>query len=63
MSERISYMKQGVCAECGSELVKLTKIEKEANILVWYECANCGCEFIEVYTFEIKGVTVGGIDG
>ena len=59
----VEYMEQGVCGVCGSEHLEFRRIEKDVNVLVWYECPNCGWETIEVYEFTVKGVTEGEVDG
>lgn len=56
MSERISYMEPGVCAECGSDRTTIVRMDKGYNVLLWYECNECGCEFIEAYDYSSKGV-------
>ena len=58
----VNYVEQGVCGNCGSDFLKLTRIDKDVNILAWYECLCCGYETIEVYEFTIKGVSKGDTD-
>ena len=55
----IEYMEQGVCAKCGSGNVNLFRIERDVSILLWFECADCGCEYIEMYEYIIKGIMPG----
>ena len=56
MEEHIKYGEQDVCAKCGSENVKITGIQKDVNILIWYICNECGAEFIDCFEFTAKGV-------
>ena len=59
---KLENMEQGVCPNCGSVNVKLKRIEKEVNIVIWYECQECECEFIEGYSFDVKGIVGGDAD-
>lgn len=49
------YMEQGVCAKCGSGDVELFRVERGANVLLWFKCEDCGCEYIEAYEYSCKG--------
>ena len=53
------HMEQGRCANCGSGNVCREGIEGGGpgeNILVFFFCGNCGCEFIELYEYTCKGI-------
>ena len=54
----VEFMEQGTCAQCGSLYVVQTAVEKDVNVLVWYRCRECGCEFVEMYEYSCKGVLI-----
>lgn len=49
-------MEPGCCPNCGSDNANVVRIDKGYNILVWYECRECGGEFIECYSMDSKGI-------
>ena len=55
----VNYVEQGCCGECGSENVEPTDLiggRPGENILAFFVCNDCGCQYIEVYTYSCKGV-------
>lgn len=59
MNEHVVYVEQGRCAKCGSYDIKPVTImggRPGENIIAFFECEECGCEYIEVYEFTCKGV-------
>ena len=55
----IEFMEQGVCAKCGSGNVNLWRMERDASVLLWFTCDDCGCRYIEAYDYSCKGVLSG----
>lgn len=49
-------MEPGRCPKCDSDNANVVRIDKGYNILVWYECRECGVEFIECYSMDSKGI-------
>lgn len=56
MKSRVEHMEQGVCANCGSGNIELGHIDFGVSILLWFECEDCGCEYIEAYDYSLKGI-------
>ena len=57
------HMEQGACAECGSYEVRATNLmggRPGENILAFFACEECGCRFVEVYEYTIKGIVERG---
>lgn len=53
----INYMENDVCADCGSGDVRFMKMEHFNNtILLYFYCTDCGCVYIERYTYDTKGI-------
>lgn len=50
-------MEPSCCAWCGSPATKLVRMERDVNILLWFECFDCGGEHIECYSMDSKGIT------
>ena len=49
-------MEVGCCPHCDSDITDVVRIDKGVNILVWYQCRDCGGEFIECYSMDSKGI-------
>lgn len=59
MGEHVKYVSQGMCASCGSENVHPVTLvggRRGENILVFFGCDDCGCDYIECYEYESKGI-------
>lgn len=56
---RVNYMEQGCCAECGSGNVRSTHVlfgRSGENILAFFVCNECGCEFFDMYECTTRGI-------
>lgn len=53
---KFNYGEQDICPKCGSENVRVQRIEKDVNILFWYECNECGTHFLDCFEFTCKGI-------
>lgn len=49
-------MEPGYCPHCDSDYTEVVRVDKDVNILVWYECCDCEGSFIECYSMASKGI-------
>ena len=52
----VNYIEQGICAKCGSGNTEVTSIQWDVSVVMWRECHDCGCVFLEAYDYATKGV-------
>lgn len=52
-------MEPGYCPACDSGDARVFRVDKDVNILVWYECRDCGQIFVECYSMTSKGIPEG----
>lgn len=55
-------MEPGFCPRCECDVLDMMRVEKDVNILIWYECRGCGGTFIECYSLDSKGLVPYGYE-
>lgn len=53
-------MEPGFCPKCGSHTLSWGRMDKGVKIMLWQQCNDCGCVFIERYGLEDKGIVEEG---